>query len=120
MPQMYLRRFAEHRGRRQHELTVRRTVGIDAPFPAMAGNILAERGYYWGTTLEGVPHHAVEELFSQLETNAKPVFDAMLDAPEGALPQRWPLTVDERLRLAEEFGPLVCPKATPGDCSAGG
>ncbi|KDN82435.1 hypothetical protein [Kitasatospora cheerisanensis] len=46
MPQMYLRRFAEHRGRRQHELTVRRTVAIDAPFPAMVGNILAERGYY--------------------------------------------------------------------------
>ncbi|WP_431681167.1 DUF4238 domain-containing protein [Kitasatospora sp. KL5] len=100
MPQMYLRRFAEHRGRRQHELTVRRTASIDAPFPAMTGNILAERGYYWGTTLEGAPHHAVEELFSQLEARAKPVFDAMLDAPEGALPQRWPLTADERLRLA--------------------
>ncbi|ROR38172.1 hypothetical protein [Kitasatospora cineracea] len=46
MPQMYLRRFAEHRGRRQHELTVRRTAAIDEPFPAMVGNILAEHGYY--------------------------------------------------------------------------
>ncbi|MEU5389248.1 hypothetical protein, partial [Kitasatospora cineracea] len=55
VPQMYLRRFAEHRGRRQHELTVRRTAAIDVPFPAMVGNILAERGYYWRTTLEGVP-----------------------------------------------------------------
>ncbi|MFF2818989.1 DUF4238 domain-containing protein [Kitasatospora cineracea] len=85
MPQMYLRRFAEHRGRRRYELTVRRTAAIDEPFPAMVGNTLVERGYYWGTTLEGVPHHVVEDFFSHLESKAKPVFDAMLDAPEGAL-----------------------------------
>ncbi|MFB8235587.1 DUF4238 domain-containing protein [Kitasatospora purpeofusca] len=100
VPQMYLRRFAEHRGRRQHELTVRRIAGINRPFPAMTNNILAERGYYWGTSLEGVPHHAVEELFSQLEGSVTPVFAEMLDAPEGALPERWPLTDAERLQLA--------------------
>ncbi|MGW9028599.1 hypothetical protein ACWGQ5_31530 [Streptomyces sp. NPDC055722] len=32
VPQMYLRQFAEHRGRRQYELTVRRIGTIDGPF----------------------------------------------------------------------------------------
>lgn len=100
VPQMYLRQFAEHRGRRQYELTVRRISSVYEPFPAMTNKVFAERGYYWGTTPDGMPHHAVEELFTQLEGAAATVMKSMLDDPDGALTGRWPLEDGERLHLA--------------------
>ncbi|MEV5704774.1 DUF4238 domain-containing protein [Actinoallomurus sp. NPDC052274] len=100
VPQMYLRRFAEDRGREQPELTVRRIDHVDRPFPTGPKNILVERGFYWGSTLEGVPHHLVEELLMQFEDDAAPVMKAVLDAPEGALPESWPLAPVERMHLA--------------------
>lgn len=100
VPQMYLRRFAEHQGRRQYKLTLRSIDNIDHPVPAMTNNVLAERGFYWGTSFDGIPHHSMEELFTQLEGEAATAFKAALDAPEGALPSRWPLPVGERLHVA--------------------
>jgi hypothetical protein len=100
VPQMYLRQFAEHRGPRQYELTVRRIGHVDEPFPAMTNNVFAVRGYYWGTTSDGVPHHAVEELFTQLEGDAATVMKTLLDDPDGALTERWPLSPDARMHLA--------------------
>jgi hypothetical protein len=98
--QMYLRRFGEHTGPRQYKLTVRRIDQVDQPFHATPINVLAERGYYWGTTFDGVPHHKVEDLFTKLETDTATVLRAVLDAPEGALPERWPLSEPERLMLS--------------------
>ncbi|MDH6492646.1 DUF4238 domain-containing protein [Streptomyces sp. SAI-127] len=100
VPQMYLRQFAEHRSRRHHELTVRRIGNVDEPFPAMPNNVFAVRGYYWGTTPDGVPHHGVEDLFTQLEGAAATVMKTVLDDPDGALTGRWPLDTEERLHLA--------------------
>ncbi|MEV7678084.1 DUF4238 domain-containing protein [Streptomyces sp. NPDC088341] len=100
VPQMYLRQFAEHRGRRHYELTVRRIGKADEPFRAMTNKVFAVNGYYWGTTPDGVPHHAVEDLFTQLEGAAASVMRAVLDNPDGALTGRWPLDAEERLHLA--------------------
>lgn len=100
VPQMYLRQFARHRGRRQYELTVRRINSIDEPFPAMTNKVFAVRGYYWGTTAQGVPHHVVEELFTQLEGAAATVMKTVLDDPDGALTGQWPLETQKRLHLA--------------------
>ncbi|MFJ9627407.1 DUF4238 domain-containing protein [Streptomyces sp. NPDC101175] len=100
VPQMYLRQFAEHRGRRHYELTVRRIGKADEPFTAMTNKVFAVNGYYWGTTPDGVPHHAVEELFSQIEGAAATVMRTVLDDPDGALTGRWPLDAEQRLHLA--------------------
>ncbi|MFF9378863.1 DUF4238 domain-containing protein [Streptomyces griseoluteus] len=100
VPQMYLRHFAEHQGRRRYQLALRRIRDIDRPIPAMTNNVLAERGFYWGTTLDGVPHHDMENLFTELESEAADAFKAVLDAPEGALPRQWPLPPGKRLHIA--------------------
>lgn len=92
VPQMYLRQFAEHRSRKHYELTVRPIGSVDEPFPAMPNKVFAIHGYYRGTTVDGVPHHAVEELFTQLEGAAATVMKAVLEDPDGALPGRWPPT----------------------------
>lgn len=43
VPQMYPRQFAEHRGRRRYELTVRRIGTTDEPFQAMTNKVFATR-----------------------------------------------------------------------------
>ncbi|SEB60947.1 DUF4238 domain-containing protein [Streptomyces melanosporofaciens] len=100
MSQMYLRRFGEHTGPRQYKLTARRIDNVDQPFTAAPNKVLAERGYYWGTTFDGIPHHGVEDLFTELEGATASVLRTVLDAPEGALPARWPLSGSERLMLS--------------------
>lgn len=100
VPQMYLRNFAEHCGRRNYELIARRIANVDETFPVAPNNILLERGFYWGATSDGIPHHLAEELLTTLETAAAPVMKALLNAPEGALPAQWPLPSRERIILA--------------------
>jgi hypothetical protein len=97
---MYLRRFAEHRGRRDYELTARRMSSIDRPFPVAPTNVLVERGYYWGIDPSGTPHHFAEDLLSSLEAAAAPALTSMLDDADGALPSRWPLPPSGRIALA--------------------
>lgn len=100
VPQMYLRHFAQRQARRTYELSVRRIDNPDRTFPAAPSAIGAERGFYWGTTLEGIPHHACEELFSHLEGNAETVLKAILDDRDWALTPNWPLKPDQRGALA--------------------
>lgn len=100
VPQMYLKRFAKHEGPRKYTLTVRRLDRVDEPFPAAPTNAFVKRGFYWGTTPDGVPHHVVEDFFTKLEADAAAVLRTVLDDPDGALTGRWPLPAEERLRLA--------------------
>ncbi|MEU6914060.1 DUF4238 domain-containing protein [Streptomyces olindensis] len=100
VPQMYLKRFAAHEGPRKYTLAVRRLDRVDQPFPAAPTNAFVERGFYWGTNPDGVPHHMVEAFFTQLESDATTMLRAVLDDPDGALTGRWPLPAEERLHLA--------------------
>ncbi|MFD8594270.1 hypothetical protein ACFV1L_04665 [Kitasatospora sp. NPDC059646] len=52
---MYVRRFAEHRGRRQHELAVRRTAAIDAPFPRWSATSLPSAAITGGSPWKACP-----------------------------------------------------------------
>lgn len=100
VPQMYLRHFAEHRARRQYELRVRRLDKPDTTFPAAPSAIGAEHGFYWGTTIDGVPHHACEELFTSLEGNAETALKMILDDKDWALTPQWPLPSEQRSALS--------------------
>lgn len=100
VPQMYLRHFAEHQARRQYELRVRRLDNPDRAFPAAPSAIGAERGFYWGTTLDGVPHHSCEELFTSLEGNAETALKTILDDKDWALTPQWPLPPEQRSALS--------------------
>jgi len=55
-------------------------------------------GFYWGTDPEGVPQHTMEELMASVE-KAAASFSAVLDTG-WALPERWPPTIDTRVRLS--------------------
>ncbi|MEU7584411.1 hypothetical protein AB0B50_43305 [Streptomyces sp. NPDC041068] len=46
VPQMYLRHFGQHTGRRRYELNVRRLTNVEEPFPATTTSIGAVTGYY--------------------------------------------------------------------------
>jgi hypothetical protein len=99
VPQMYLKWFAERRGRK-HQIVARRVDDLENPFSTTVKNVTAVHGFYWGTTLDGVPHHEAEKLLCQIESDASPVFAEILDDPMYALPYRWPLGDDERLRMS--------------------
>ncbi|MFI6440126.1 DUF4238 domain-containing protein [Streptomyces sp. NPDC050759] len=83
-----------------YELRVRRLENPDKAFPAMTTAIGAERGFYWGTTIDGVPHHECEELFTALEGNAEAVLKVILDDKDWALTPNWPLTPEQRGALS--------------------
>ncbi|MFD5474456.1 DUF4238 domain-containing protein [Streptomyces sp. NPDC127105] len=100
VPQMYLRHFAEHQARRQYLLSMRRIDNPSRVIPAAPSKISVETGFYWGTTLDNIPHHACEEFFSQLEGSADPVLKTILDDKEWALTPNWPLTPEQRGALA--------------------
>jgi Protein of unknown function (DUF4238) len=90
VPQMYLRRFAERRGSR-YFISARPTDNITRAVRTNVRNVSAVNGFYWGTTPEDVPHHEAEALLQQIESGAAPVLSAILDDPQYALPQQWPL-----------------------------
>ncbi|MGW8748402.1 DUF4238 domain-containing protein [Streptomyces sp. NPDC055794] len=100
VPQMYLRHFGQHTGRRRYELSVRRLADVERPFPATTANIGAVTGYYWGITPDGTPHHAAEELFTHLEGRAETVLKVLLDDPDWALSPQWPMAPAQRHALA--------------------
>jgi hypothetical protein len=99
VPQMYLKRFADRRGRK-YEIIARRVDDLGNPFKTTVKSVTAVNGFYWGTTPDGVPHHEAEKLLSQIEGDASPVFDEILDDSLYALPYRWPLGDEERIRLS--------------------
>ena len=99
VPQMYLKWFAERRGRKHH-IVARRVNDLSNPLPTTIKNVTAVNGFYWGTTPDGVPHHEAEKLLCQIESDAAPVFTQILDDSMYALPARWPLGDDERIRMS--------------------
>jgi hypothetical protein len=58
-----------------------------------------ERGFYWGTDIEGVPHHRLEEFLTVIEGESAKAFRRVLDAgkvhTDDALPP-WPPRADVR------------------------
>ncbi|QJY45528.1 DUF4238 domain-containing protein [Pseudonocardia broussonetiae] len=83
---MYLRRFGRQptSGRRKPTILARDVERLDHPFPTSIRNVAAVTDFYG---------ERVEKLLCQIEGDAVPAFDAMLDDPDGALPgpDRWPL-----------------------------
>ncbi len=101
VPQMYLRRFAQQR-RKQHVLRAKPLGPLEGSktFTANVRNVAVRRGYNWGVTDDGVPHHDVEALFGTIESGASHAFRAMLDDPHHALPRRWPMSKVDRKCMA--------------------
>jgi hypothetical protein len=72
VPQMYLKWFAERRGRKHH-IVAQRVDDLGNPFTTTVNNVTAVNGFYWGTTPDGVPHHEAEKLLCQIEGDASQV-----------------------------------------------
>ncbi|MFV2110561.1 DUF4238 domain-containing protein [Micromonospora sp. LOL_015] len=65
VPRMYLRRFARHRPGGAQLMAA--STDLTARFPASVNDVAVERGFYWGTDVDGIPHHHLEEFFTTLE-----------------------------------------------------
>jgi hypothetical protein len=87
---MYLRRFAEQR-RRDWFIRARRVGDIEGHFTSNIRNVAAVTDFYG---------ERVEKFLCSIESRAKPVFDALLDDPAGALPAYWPVDDADRRDIA--------------------
>jgi hypothetical protein len=99
VPQFYLRRFARKNRGKAHQIIAAPAENLDASFPTSVRNVAAVNGFHWGIDPEGVPHHTMEELMTSIEKAAAPAFNEVLDTA-WALPERWPPTLDTRVRLS--------------------
>ena len=90
VPRMYLRRFAEQR-RDEWFLRARRVDDLGHHFPPNIRKVTAVTDFYG---------ERVEKFLCTIESSATPVFRALLDAREGALPGYWPVDGDDRAALA--------------------
>jgi hypothetical protein len=100
VPKMYLRRFARHTRGDGYYIVAS---DVDEPtksFETNVRNVSAAKGFYWGTDVDGVPHHHMETLLGKIETGASKAFSLILDDPEYALPERWPLPDAHRAKLS--------------------
>jgi hypothetical protein len=90
VPQMYLRRFGWQRkpSSREWFISARSVDDLDQPFTANVRRVAAVTDFYG---------ERVEKLLSQVEGDAVPAFESMLDDPRGALsgPGSWPLPLDK-------------------------
>lgn len=100
VPRMYLRRFARHTRGDGYYIVAREVDEPTNSFETNIRNVAATKGFYWGTDSDGIPHHHMETLLGKIETGATKAFNAILDDPDYALPQRWPLADDDRLRMS--------------------
>lgn len=95
VPQMYLRRFGWQRkpGSREWFISTRNIDSLDQPFGSNIRKVAAVTDFYG---------ERAEKLLCNLEKQAVPAFDTMLEDPRGALPGpgRWPLPANERAALA--------------------
>jgi len=93
VPRMYLRRFSRQKKKASKNwfVSARSLDSLDRVFQPNICNVAAVTDFY------GAP---AERLLGRIEADAAPVFGAVLDDPRYALPARWPLSADERLRLA--------------------
>ncbi len=102
VPRMYLKRFAISRGSR-HRIAAADVHDLSRRFETDVRKVAAERGFYWGTDHDGVPHHEMEDYLRVLETAATPALRRVLDqgrSPfDDALPS-WPPRPDVRASLS--------------------
>lgn len=102
VPRMYLRRFARHGSGREPQITAM-TPDLGTRFTTSINRVAVERGFYWGTDLDGVPHHDLEEFLTSLEGDAVPAFRRVLDSgkthTDDALPV-WPPRKDVRFAIS--------------------
>jgi hypothetical protein len=100
---MYLKRFGIQR-RQEHQICAASADSPEEGFSNSVKSVAVEKGFYWGTNSNGVPHHDVEELLGKIETAATPAFRAMLDKgvlpQDPALPMRWPPLPEHRIALS--------------------
>lgn len=102
VPRMYLRRFARKKGN-GWQTVVAEVNHLSARFPAEVKNVAVERGFYWGSDSDDVPHHEMEKLLDKIEAAGARAFRHILDAgklpTDNALPSL-PLSKDVRLEAS--------------------
>ncbi|MGO4104707.1 DUF4238 domain-containing protein [Leifsonia sp. YAF41] len=103
VPQMYLRRFAVGTGT-GHRLSVSLVSDLRHSFMQVTENVGASKGFYWGTTPDGIPFHDMEDFLSLIEGDAAEGFREVLDSESGphssALPLQWPPSQKTRAALS--------------------
>lgn len=103
VPQMYLRRFAVPSAK-GHLLSVALVSDLDRSFNQVTENVGADKGFYWGTTPDGVPFHDMEDFLTSIEGDAAEGFREILDSEAGphssALPRQWPPSLKTRAELS--------------------
>lgn len=112
VPQMYLRRFAERRGKESYacvhdtaslRLGVATLCGPDykgTAFDSNVRNIGAISNFYTFRDELGASSRAAETMLGRIETRATRAFNALLDGSEYALPTQWPLSDTLRKAMA--------------------
>lgn len=103
VPVMHLKRFATQGSSSQ----VLQVAPADKPlddFSQGVRNVGSAKGFYWGSTPEGVPHHEMESFLARIEAEAAPAFRYILDKgdlpTDSALPRNWPTRADTRITLS--------------------
>lgn len=98
---MYLKRFARHRAGGPQVAAM--TPDLKARLLTSVNNLGVERGFYWGTDVDGVPHHHLEEFLTAVEGSAATAFKRVLDTGEthldDALPP-WPPSAEVRYAIS--------------------
>lgn len=98
---MYLKRFG-HPTANGHRIAVS-TRDLAKKFQASVRDVAVESGFYWGTDVDGVPHHHMEEFLAAIEGAATKGFRSILDGgkhDDDALPQQWPPRSEVRFNLS--------------------
>lgn len=99
VPQMYLRRFSERRGRGY--FTIARSIAkFEHHFASNVANLAAWSDFYTVTNDEGEPSRDVDVLFGRIETAATPAFAAVLDQGQFAFPNPWQPSREVRTAIA--------------------
>jgi hypothetical protein len=103
VPQMYLRRWGTPTNK-GHQIVAAKIDTLDNSFITSVRNVASEKGFYWGETPDGVPHHEMERFLTLIEDEATPAFRAVLDSgkkpDDDALARPWPPRLDVRLKLS--------------------
>lgn len=103
VPIMYLKRWGVPKAG-GHQVIAAPADQLERAFSTSVRNIGSEKGFYWGETPAGVPHHDMETFLTLIESEATPAFRSILDASsrltDDALPRRWPPRADVRLAVS--------------------
>lgn len=103
VPIMYLKRWGTPKAG-GHQVMATPADDLERAFSTNVRNVGSEKGFYWGETPDGVPHHDMETFLTLIESAATPALRAILDAgtrpTDDALPRRWPPRTDVRLAVS--------------------